>query len=73
MDEQEQKQRHMALVSDNATFQAGIMAMVVADKLAEGDVQGAQAALPAYLTAAATAQNKGAELAAELLSADEAP
>lgn len=57
------KARELAQWMDEAGQRAGVMAMVVADKLAEGDVDGARAALPAYQEAAAVVDGLGDELA----------
>lgn len=48
---------------DAATFKAGVLAMTVADKLAEGDVEGARAALPNYQEQVLICEGLGDELA----------
>lgn len=61
-DERAEAQKLAAQVHE-ATYDAGILAMVVADKLADGDVSGAMAALPPYKAAAGKAEQIGEQLA----------
>ena len=48
---------------DNRHQLSGVLAMVVADSLAEGDIEGAMAGLPAYLEVRREADILKAELA----------
>lgn len=57
------KVRELTQWIDDATYKAGVLAMVVADKLAAGDIEGARAALPAYQEQTVIAEGLGAELA----------
>lgn len=58
-----EKVRELSQWIDDATCKAGVLAMVVADKLASGDIEGARAALPAYQEQSVIAEGLGDELA----------
>lgn len=58
-----EKVRELTQWIDDATYKAGVLAMVVADKLASGDIEGARAALPAYHEQTVIAEGLGDELA----------